>query len=899
LIRPRDRTIWLYIGLIVVAFGLWVYGLDEDSLWRDEGLTVGRAEQPLSMIFSNRNFVQGVSSPDLHPPLYFLCQHAWIQVAGRSEFSLRFPSVLAMVLALPLFGAVGRRIWGHPTGLLAAALAILSPFFLWYAQEARMYAWIVLESLALLYTWWPLLHQRAEWGDYVKFALAAGVLTYTHYSGVFLVAYAVVAVAGVRLERVTWRRLVIILIGIALISIPLYANVRELLTAAGFVAFSQRAPWTLLREAISTFSLGSAEMPGNVGWRLAPMALLSVTGALTLGVAPRQRRLHAALIGAGGFLGTLLLFYLASWLQANYSNPRHLTLLSPLWFLLAGHGLATLRIRLWPSAALAGVAILVLNGEALYQTVTDPPIVRDDVRGVAEYLRERALPGDALLWHDAVMMTTYEYYALDLPFTAIPRYGQNDRAAVLEELQRWTSRYQRVWFVSYPPPPFFDGSIVTGWLRDRMVRLEMVNFPASWTTIWLQLYRPPHLVTTLPDTGLPADLREGPYWIRGIASEEDILAGNGTWVSVYWSLEGGSSPEPSSACVRLLDSAGTVWSQGCVPLTFPGQTPPTGTLIEQQLWLPLPLGLAPTSYVGEVSLNSAVEEVGTLSLQRPTPTPTLSSVAHFSNGVELVDLEWIAEEFRPGLWAIGDLLWRTQAPLHYRPTVTVRLVDWLGREVSQQVKPLGPPDYPPEEWQPGEIVRSRIALALPFTASGLRRVQVALSGPDNESIQIQGILPGRWVGVGRVRITEWPMERELSPDVQHRLDDVYLGDEIRLVGYDVAQDDGVLTVDLYWKSDGQLAGNYGVFVHVGMPGEQPLAQAAGGPANWTRPIESWRPDEIIRDSHSIQLPSDEDYGELSILIGMYDLDQPEIRLPVSVGGESNSDGVLNLGPLPQ
>ena len=886
------------MGLIVLAFGLWVYRLDEASLWRDEALTVGRAEQPLSMIFANRNLVQGVSSPDLHPPLYFLFQHGWLQLAGRSEFSLRFPSVVAMILALAMFSAVGRRVWGHPTGLLAATLAMLSPFFLWYAQEARMYAWIVLESLILLYTLWPLLQKRAGWDDYLKFALAAGVLTYTHYSGAFLVAFSVIAVAGVHIERATWMRLVTLMIGIALISIPLYANVRELLTAAGFVAFSQRAPWTLFQEAISTFALGSAEMP-VAGWRIAPMALLAGIGILTLDVAPRRRRLRAALIGVGALFGTLLLFYLASWLQANYSNPRHLTLLSPLWFLLVGHGLATLRVRLWPGAVLAGVAILLFNGQALYQTITDPPIVRDDVRGLANYIQERALPGDALLWHDAVMMNTYEYYALDLPFTAIPEYGQQDEAAVLTELQRWTSLYQRVWFVSYPPPPFFDQTIVTKWLRDRMVHLEMVSFPASWAAIWLQLYRPPHLVVALPGKGSPADLRQGPYWVRGIASNEEIFAGKGTWVSIYWSLDGEPSPEPPSTCVRLLDSAGTVWSQGCVALTLPGQPPLADTLIEQQLWLPLPLGLAPTSYTADVSLSSAVERVGALSVQRPALTPILSPVVRFSNGVELVGLEWIAEEFQAGLWAIGDLLWRAESPLDERPVVTVQLVDWLGRDVGEEVKPLGPPDYPPEQWQPGEIVRSRIAIALPFTTSGQHRVQVALSRADKESIPIQGILPRQRVGLGWVGIATWPIERELPLDVANRLDDVYLGTGIRLAGYDLAREENVLTVDLYWQSDGKLSGNYGVFVHVARPGGEPLAQASGGPANWTRPVESWRPGEIIMDSRSIQLPPDADSQDLSILVGMFDLGQPENRLPVSVGGESAPDNVLNLGPPPQ
>jgi len=141
--------------------------------------------------------------------------------------------------------------------------------------------------------------------------------------------------------------------------------------------------------------------------------------------------------------------------------------------------------------------------------------------------------------------------------------------------------------------------------------------------------------------------------------------------------------------------------------------------------------------------------------------------------------------------------------------------------------------------------------------------------------------------------------RELPPQVENRLDDVLFGEGIRLAGYDLAREDGVLTVDLYWRSDGEPGGSYGVFVHVGRPGEPPVAQATGGPANWTRPVESWRPGETILDAHSIQLPAGAEAAELSILVGMYDLDRPEIRLPLSVGGERDPDGALNLGAVPR
>ena len=108
----------------------------------------------------------------------------------------------------------------------------------------------------------------------------------------------------------------------------------------------------------------------------------------------------------------------------------------------------------------------------------------------------------------------------------------------------------------------------------------------------------------------------------------------------------------------------------------------------------------------------------------------------------------------------------------------------------------------------------------------------------------------------------------------------------------------MLTVDLYWQSEGRPTGNYGVFVHVGPPGKPPLAQASGGPANWARPVASWRPGEIILDSHRIQLPAGLETEGLPIMAGMYDPAQPVLRLPWTIAGEIIPDGGLTLGSVP-
>ncbi len=71
-------------------------------------------------------------------------------------------------------------------------------------------------------------------------------------------------------------------------------------------------------------------------------------------------------------------------------------------------------------------------------------------------------------------------------------------------------------------------------------------------------------------------------------------------------------------------------------------------------------------------------------------------------------------------------------------------------------------------------------------------------------------------------------------------------------------------------------------------------QSSGGPANWTRPTTSWRRGEIIEDVHTIQLPPDLNMKENRIFVGMYEIDNPDVRVPITALNEPVSD---NAWPL--
>jgi 4-amino-4-deoxy-L-arabinose transferase-like glycosyltransferase len=123
---------------------------------------------------------------ELTPPLYYALSWLATQLGNPTE-ALRLVSLLAGVATIPLIYIVGVRTVGVRPAVVAAALAALSPFLIFYSTEARAYALVtllgLLSTLALLQALDD--GRKAWWVAYAVFSCAA---VYTHYTVVFLLA---------------------------------------------------------------------------------------------------------------------------------------------------------------------------------------------------------------------------------------------------------------------------------------------------------------------------------------------------------------------------------------------------------------------------------------------------------------------------------------------------------------------------------------------------------------------------------------------------------------------------------------------------------------------------------------------------------------------------------------
>jgi len=162
---PRREAWWGLAALLAIALLLRILGLGSQSLWVDEAFSVHYAKPDASLTWNHL-------LDNLHGPLHALVLHYWMRIAGTSEAMLRLPSVVASLLSIPAFWFLARRAWGKRVAWIGSALLAVSPFHIWYAQEARNYAFLILFAILAESAFQRLITEGPRRGLLVQYGLA-------------------------------------------------------------------------------------------------------------------------------------------------------------------------------------------------------------------------------------------------------------------------------------------------------------------------------------------------------------------------------------------------------------------------------------------------------------------------------------------------------------------------------------------------------------------------------------------------------------------------------------------------------------------------------------------------------------------------------------------------------
>lgn len=177
--KSSRRTSWsksASLAMLIALAGvlLRLYRLDAQSFWGDEALSSLIAASTTSEIWNN-------AFGSANPEGYYLLLHFWSSLVGRTDFALRYLSVLLGVLSIVLTYQLGRNVRSKRLGLWAAGIAMVTPYHVFYSQETRMYT--LLYSLTcvmvLAYIWLWRRHGKPYW--WIIYVVAAMAGLWTHF----------------------------------------------------------------------------------------------------------------------------------------------------------------------------------------------------------------------------------------------------------------------------------------------------------------------------------------------------------------------------------------------------------------------------------------------------------------------------------------------------------------------------------------------------------------------------------------------------------------------------------------------------------------------------------------------------------------------------------------------
>ncbi|MDQ6852734.1 MAG: glycosyltransferase family 39 protein [Actinomycetota bacterium] len=390
----RSPSRWVVVAVVaVVAIGVVMRFVAFSEMWLDEALSVNVARLPL------RDIPEWLRH-DGAPPLYYFLLHLWTDVFGTGNYAVRSLSAVISVATLPAIWFAGRRIAGPRGAWIAVLVLASSPFGIGFGSEARMYSLVML-LVTLGYLATRRLLERPSLGRQAVVALVTGLLLYTQYWALYLVA-----VVGALLVWQAWRG------GDPAKRHAARAGVVAL--AAGVITFLPWVPTFLYQSqhtgtpwgdpifitasfafALRDFAGGEHSEAYAVLVVLIMLTIVAVFGRamdryrIELDVRTRPGARTEALIWAA----TLVLGGVLAFLTRGTFAGRYASVLFPLFVLVVVYGITVFADKRVQAIILAVLVVFDLGSAS--RSVFDD---RTQAAQVADVIKARARPGDVVLY---------------------------------------------------------------------------------------------------------------------------------------------------------------------------------------------------------------------------------------------------------------------------------------------------------------------------------------------------------------------------------------------------------------------------------------------------------------------------------------------------------------------
>jgi mannosyltransferase len=348
--------------------------LGSQSFWLDEAIAIDAAHHSIGGLFDSLVQTEG------NPPLYFLLLDGWMRLFGDSEAATRSLSALFGTATIVVAYMIGRELAGSArVGIAAAVLVAFNPFLIWFSQETRPYALLVLLG-GLSFLFFARVLEDPGRRALIGWSAASALAIATHYFAVLLVLPEAVWL----LYRVRpWRRVLPALAGIGAMLLALVPLVAQQGQVQDYSFVKGEGLWTRVVAQVPKQWLVGYDAPAEE--IVVALAALLTAAAVLLAVLRAEGRERRALrLGAGMGVAALVIALLLALLGADYYLARYLLAAWLPLALVTAAGLGARRVRV-VGVGMA-VAVAAIGTFVAISVASRKELQRDDWRGIARTL---------------------------------------------------------------------------------------------------------------------------------------------------------------------------------------------------------------------------------------------------------------------------------------------------------------------------------------------------------------------------------------------------------------------------------------------------------------------------------------------------------------------------------
>jgi 4-amino-4-deoxy-L-arabinose transferase-like glycosyltransferase len=390
-----SRYVQTLIVLTIIGIFLRFYNLGFNSLWLDEASTYTISVKSFADIW------QVTASGEFNPPLFYWAEHIMLML-GNNEVILRFIPALLGVLTIPLFYLIGKEFLDRNAGIIAAAACTVSPFLIYYSQEARAYM-MMLFFVALATIFFLRAMKSGSLIHWILFGVFSALAFWSHFYAFVMIGALVLCALiewapRIRTELTNLKMLVAGIIVFVVLSLPLIIVTLQL-----FVLRTSSAP-TYGIQGLGIIYETFIQVAGMNDIAMYLLVALFIVGILVAFRIGKNKGIFLVLITVLTFVISYILSFKMPML------PRYLIFLSILLFL----GIAVsyrLVYSLWNTKAVVYGFIVVLF-------VISAPVLagyysgysKEDWRGFSAALQEKTMPGDLVVSVPGYISQPLDYY---------------------------------------------------------------------------------------------------------------------------------------------------------------------------------------------------------------------------------------------------------------------------------------------------------------------------------------------------------------------------------------------------------------------------------------------------------------------------------------------------------